>query len=217
MIFKKQAIRITVVLLILFCCNVSVRGAESEYRSLFKLQYYPVIHDADIVGLYVKVEERFRSGDRVYSKQVYGLPVRIVNGLSVMVFYANKYLMENEKQKKSIYGFDVNMKAVTKMFLLKDRIRTEYHETDSFNRFRNAVEAGIKIPYVTMLSLFTGYEFRYDSDQERINVNDILWGIRIKPSQYISFRLYYDDEFNRRNKSYWERTNAFGFQVSVAL
>lgn len=213
----KKVIQITMVISLLFCRGVSVSGAESEYRSLFKFEYFPVIHNTETIGLYVKDEERFKHGDRVYAKQVYGLPMKIINGLSVMVFYANKYLMENEKHKKSIYGFDVNIKAVTKLFFLKDRIRTEHHGTDSFNRYRNAVEAGVKIPNFTKVSLFTGYELRYDSDQERINVNDILCGIQIKPYRYLNLRLYYDDEFKRRNKSYWERTNAWCFAASAAI
>jgi len=205
----------TIVVCVLFIYTIR-SWASSEFRSNLSMKYMPITTASTAYGIYIKDEERFQNEKLVYAKQVYGISVKTGDVFSFMPFVAHKHLHYSRQETKKLAGMDINLGAHSSNFFIKDRIRSEYHVTDKFYRFRNATEIGYSM-LTEHLSFFGRYEFRFDRDQQRINMNDIAGGIIIKPVKSLSVRLYYNRELKRRNTDSWKKTDALCFGVGAVL
>jgi len=205
-----------VILLFLLIISTTESIAASETRTNISLNFTPFHIGSAGYGVFIKNEERFRRGQLVYAKQIYGITVKMKRLFSFMPFYAHKHLHYSEAATKELSGLDINLGLKSSGLFLKNRVRGEYHITDDFYRIRNAIEAGYT-PVPPVLSLFSRYEFRFDTDQERINLNDMSGGLIIKPAAQLPIRLYYNREMKRRNRNSWDNTDSICFSVSVVL
>jgi hypothetical protein len=129
---------------------------------------------------FVKVEDRFRDQGLVLNKTFVGMKLRILSWLSTQFYYAHKDLLYSAHQQKHMTVGDLILTYDDKQIRLSDRIGNEWHVTDRFYRLRNYTELLYKTP-LKWLGLWAAEEFRFDSDQERINMNDVRAGFQFSP------------------------------------
>jgi len=63
------------------------------------------------------------------------------------------------------------------------------------------------------LALWAAEEIRIDSDQERLNQNDVGAGIRVVAGGAATLRLFFDLESTHRNLRSWKNTGYIGLAI----
>ncbi len=168
------------------------------------------------LDLMVRFEERFRARGFVQLKDFVGVRVSSSRWLTFQVYYANKTLMYSTPRRAHMVVGEVILSARLGAFRLTDRNGHELHVTDGFYRYRQRLEVLYQTP-LEWLAIWIADELRIDSDQRRINLNDLQVGLELRPVPRIVLRLYYDLETKRRNRPEWEHTHVGGLIFGLRL
>ena len=166
------------------------------------------------VALFAKQESRFRREGLVLTKSFLGTQVTSAPWLASRLYYANKDQAGDPHRNRHLLSAEILLRAHLGRIALLDRSGNEWHISDRFYRYRNYLElAG---PFLWgRLSPWASEEWRFDSDQGRINLNDNRIGLtaRIKPA--VKLRVFGDLEQKRRGKPGWQRTIFLGLALGV--
>lgn len=101
-------------------------------------------------------------------------------------------------------------------FAIKNRSGNEWHITDRFYRYRNYSEFDWRTS-AKILTLWTAEEWRFDSDQSRVNMNDIRLGVALSLRKRLNSRIFFDLESNRRNSNVWHDKPFLGMEVKAII
>ncbi len=178
--------------------------AKQDHKSDFKL------------SIFVREENRYRESGLVLNKLFIGVRPTMFPWLSSQFYYANKNLNYTRHQNKHMVVGDIILSTRLGPFTVKDRNGNEWHITDRFYRYRNYFEMAWKTP-IRQLTVWTAEEWRYDSDQSRVNVKDVRLGIDLHLQKDLNTRVFFDLESNRRNANNWQQTPFLGLEISSAL
>jgi hypothetical protein len=195
------------------------RADEEEARLYLDIENTVMKSDSGLVlKPFIREENRFRGSGLVYQQWNAGLRIGILPWLSSQVYYTPRDLMYpgTPNQQKQVVGGDIIFLHRIGAFRLLDRVANEWHITDQFYRYRNLLQ----IAYPVKIKWLTPYifdEFRGDSDQGRINMNEFGGGFRFEPSPSLTLQLFYDVEGNRRSLPDWQYVRYVGLTVAAHL
>ena len=213
---------ILVVLLSVPTLGSKILAAEKEFRNYLSIDYTTVRGDAGSLRLalspYLTVENRFRDGNLVYQQWNLGSRLNLLSWLGFQAYYTPRELMYPGKSRanKDVAGFDVLLNPSYGPFRLLDRMANEWHMTDRFYRYRNFTDIIYKSP-VRWIALDAFEEFRADSDQQRINQNDLGAGLQLLLNKSLSLRAFYDLEASRRQLPEWHYVSYIGVSIGAHL
>lgn len=168
------------------------------------------------LDLMLRFEERFRAQGLVQVKGFAGVRINPAQWLTFQIYYANKSLRYSTPRRVNMFVGDIIFRLRLGAFRVTDRNGHEFHATDGFYRYRQRLEVHYQTP-LSWLGVWIADEFRLDSDQRRVNLNDLQVGLELQPVQRIVLRLYYDLETKRRNRPEWEHTNVGGLIFGLRL
>lgn len=202
---------IAVVILLSFTTIV-----HAEVRTYLQASTGVLTKSAHKLDLFVKEENRYRESGLVLNKLFIGVKPTILPWLSSQLYYANKDLDYTRHQNKHMLVGDIILSTRMGPFAVKDRSGNEWHITDHFYRYRNYFEMGWRTP-VRWLSLWSSEELRFDSDQSRVNMNDVRLGISLRWQKGLNSRIFFDLDSNRRNTDEWHQKPFLGIEMTTAL
>ncbi|MHB9030957.1 MAG: porin family protein [Candidatus Latescibacterota bacterium] len=167
---------------------------------------------------FVREYSRFVKGKYVYQQWNIGVRMGHASWLSTQVYYSPRDRMYpgSPRTHKHLTGFDILFTPAFGKFELLDREANEWHITDRYYRFRNLMQI-MYVPRDRRLSPYVYNEFRADSDQKRINVYGTGFGFRIDPASFVTLRLYYHREGDRRNRPDWKYSRYLAFSLTMHL
>jgi len=168
------------------------------------------------LDLFFRQENRFRESRTVFTKDFFGVREQMLSWLSTQIYYAHKELNYTRRLSKHMLVAELILQMRIGYFRIKNRNGFEWHISDGFDRYRNYSEITCFTP-VKGLSLWVAEEFRFDSDQKRINVNDVRIGLRAKLMRSLSLQLFWDVEEKRRGRPSWQRNPFLGFSLSFQV
>ena len=208
--------------LLVLMTSSPARSAEREFRSYMDFEYTALQKDGPVWHLalkqFLRVENRFRTGELVYQQWNMGLKIRLLSWISVQEYYTPREQMYAGKTRvnKDVVGSDLLFNPSYGPLRLLNRQANEWHLTDRFYRYRNLTELACKMPAKWLL-LDVSEEFRFDSDQRRINQNDVGGGLQIDLSKSLTLRVFYDLEASRRLLPTWQYVHFLGLSVGAHL
>ncbi|MBU1241084.1 hypothetical protein KJ865_15325, partial [Myxococcota bacterium] len=91
----------------------------------------------------------------------------------------------------------------------------EWHVSDDFVRTRHQLKLHLKLN--KSLRGFLLYEFRWDQDSMRVNMQTTALGLLWRVRPHWSLRLMLADEQNRRNRPQWSSVYFAGLSITVTL
>jgi len=199
-----------------------IARAESEGRTYLDLD--GKVYECHVQPLelelrpFVRTESRFREKGLVYQQWFGGVRLKLLPWLSLQSFYSRQDLTYPDKPKagQNLVVGDVVFHPRFGPFRLLNREENEWHITERFYRYRNMTEVLYTLPF-QWLGLYAFDEFRIDSDQSRVNLNDVGGGFQFDPTRQLAIRLFYDRESNRRLKPQWEQTDFLGLSFAGHL
>ncbi|MCD6498886.1 MAG: hypothetical protein J7M25_11385 [Deltaproteobacteria bacterium] len=166
---------------------------------------------------FVKTEDRFRKEGLVFHKTFAGTKLDILKWLALRFYYAHRELLYPGKPVKSKHMAvgDIIFYPTFGPVTIKNRECNEWHITDGFYRYRNLTE--VFYHPLRWFGIFASDEFRVDSDQSRVNMNDLVGGFQFKPHKHLALRLFYRLENKRRNLPSWQFTHSVGLLFAAHL
>lgn len=218
----KQTIRFLLFAVVLLNIAAMAQAGTVEARGYMSINCVAVSKTAADAGInlnaFLKLENRFRDTGLVYTQWNAGLNVDILEWLNVSVYYTPREQSYPGKPNvfKNVYGVDLNLSYSLGAIKLYNREANEWQATDNFYRYRNLTGIALKTdgywpaPYVSE-------EFRADSDQQRINMNNFEVGLNIKGMGATNFKVLYDIETNRRLLREWQYTQYTGFAMDIKI
>ena len=209
--------KLLLLLLVYFVFAVIAPSVRAEVRTYSQVNTHLFnISRTSSISIFLKQESRFRESGLVLNKVSVGLKPKILPWLSSQLYYANKDMDYTHHLNKHMLVGDITMSTRFGAFVIKDRSGNEWHITDRFYRYRNYFEVAWRSP-VRQLILYSSEEWRYDSDQTRINMNDVRLGMTIDLQKGCNARLFFDFESNRRNTDSWLEKPFLGMELTAAL
>lgn len=160
----------------------------------------------------LRTEQRFRGQGLVLLKAFVGARAQVLPWLKLQAYYAHKDQLGEEHVQVHMLTLDVILVAHAGPLTLQDRSGNEWHSRPGFYRYRNALLLRLD-PGWPWLRPFVSEEVRFDSDQRRMNVNDVLIGADLVASKEATLQLYYDLESKRRSSDTWTATHVAGLMV----
>lgn len=194
------------------------QAASREERTYLDVEYTVLRRGALALRPFARAESRFRSTGLVYEQWNAGLRLRVLPWLSVAAYYTPREQLYPGKPTafKHVVGADLVLQPSLGRFRLLNRETEEWFATDGFHRYRNLVEVAYPLPGAR-LSPYVYDEFRFDSDQRRVNMNDVGVGVQFNATPVLTLRLAYDIEANRRLLPTWQYTHFVGLAVAAHL
>lgn len=194
------------------------QAASREGRTYLDIEFTVLRKGPLALRPYARAESRFRSTGLAYEQWNAGLRLRILPWLSVAAYYTPREQLYPGKPNafKNVAGADVVLQPSLGRFRLLNRETDEWFATDGFHRYRNLVEIAYPLPGAR-LSPYVYDEIRIDSDQGRLNMNDVGLGVQFNATATLSLRLAYDIEANRRLLPAWQYTHFVGLAVAAHL
>lgn len=209
---------VTTVLAVLLLLTIS--SVQAEVRTYLQVSTALLPkqdHKRDFkLNIFLREESRYRESGLVLNKLFIGVRPTFRPWLLSQFYYANKDMDYTQHQNKHMLVGDIILSSWLGLFTLKDRSGNEWHITDRFYRYRNYFEVAWRTP-IRQLTVWTAEEWRYDSDQSRVNVNDIRLGIGLHLRKELNTRIFIDLESNRRSVSNWQQKPFLGLEISSAL
>ena len=199
-----------------------VRADESEFRNYINVDYTLLKADHNSWHLSLKpyyiIENRFRGGQLVYEQWTMGLKMSPLPWLSVQSYYTPREQMYAGKPRvnKDVAGSDLLINPSFGRFQLLSRQANEWRITERYYRYRNLIGITYKTP-VKWLSLDADEEIRIDSDQPRINQNDLGGGLQFGLKKSMFIKLFYDLEAKRRHLPEWQYVRYLGLAIGAHL
>lgn len=189
--------------------------AAGEVRLKLDLDYtIPLQRDNSALAIkpMLRTEQRFRENGVVLNKVFTGLRFDVSPALKIQAYYAHKDLYYSDHQEIHMLVFDLILQYRLKSLTFKERNGNEWHSPSGFYRYRQYFELLHNVG-VLRSAIWLSEEFRVDSDQRRVNQNDIRLGINFKLKDPLKIRLYYNLESKRRLKITWEANHIFGIMI----
>jgi len=214
MILKKRGFILGLIFLISFTFLLS--ADDYDFRNYLTFNYNFIESRGGLtLKPFVKIEERFRDSGVVLNKFNAGLKIGFFKWLNSDLFYSLKELFYNGSVRKDLLTAGLTFSFHLSRWNFKSRHRNEWHLSNEFVRYRNYSETDFKIN--RQFGVYASEEFRIDSDEKRINQNDIRTGIDIKIDKKTKFRIFMAMETKRRHSPVWQRTYYLGFSVETSL
>ena len=158
----------------------------------------------------VRTEQRFRVAGLHLLKVSAGLRAGVLPWLMLQGYYAHKDMWSNNThQQFHMAVLDLILHHRWDHVTLTWRLGNEYHINPGFYRLRSSFNVSID-PGLRWLRLFASEEFRFDSDQTRVNMNDVRAGVDFVVTSWLTVRTFYDLELNHRSRQDWARTHVGG-------
>jgi len=194
------------------------QAASREGRTYLDIEYTVLRKGPLALRPYARAESRFRSTGLVYEQWNAGLRLRVLPWLSVAAYYTPREQLYPGKPKafKNVAGVDVVLQPSLGRFRLLNRETDEWHATDGFHRYRNLLEIAYPLPGARLSPYFYD-ELRIDSDQGRVNMNDVGVGVQFNATATRTLRLAYDIEANRRLLPTLQYAHFVGLAVAAHL
>jgi len=209
----------TVMVAILLAFSL-VSSGQAEVRSYLQLdtRLLPAskLKQALKLDVFVKEESRYRREGLVLNKLSLGFRPTFNPWLKAQVYYAHKDMDYTRRLTKHMLVGDVILSARSGTFSLKDRSGNEWHITDRFYRYRNYLELALKTP-IHRFTVWTAEEWRFDSDQSRVNMNDVRLGLSMHLPGNLNSKIFYDFESNRRHCEHWQDNSFMGLALTASL
>ncbi len=206
---------IVIVALITICFTNS--SAETRIYSQILLKTSGTTSDTKpTFSLFLRQENRFRKSGLVLNKVFIGGVYGFSKIFSFRGYYAFKDLLYKGHFTKNMLVGDIIAKYRWGRYSFLDKNGNEWHITDKFYRYRNYFQISCLTP-LNRLKLWTADEIRFDSDQKRINMNDVRLGLCFTIRKNLTFSPFFDLESKRRNKQQWEDTPFLGLFVSSSF
>ena len=220
MLSVKKYMRVCRGLVALLCfaavmAEATTARAEVRMYTLVRTRLLDLSHTSTI-DIFLKQENRFRESGLVLNKVFVGLKPKIRPWLSVQIYYANKDLNYTRHLNKHMVVGDIILSTRLGSFAIKNRNGNEWHITDHFYRYRNYSAFAWSTP-VGWLTLWTAEEWRFDSDQSRVNMNDIRLGIALGLRKRLNSKIFFDLESKRRNSVSWRENPFLGMELMATL
>lgn len=192
------------------------QAASREGRTYLDIEYTVLRKGQFRLRPFARAESRFRSSGLVYEQWNAGLRLRILPWLSVAAYYTPREQLYPGKPIafKNVVGADVVLQPSLGLFRLLNRETEEWFATDRFHRYRNLSEIAYALPGAP-LSSYVYDEFRVDSDQGQLNMNDVGVGVQFNASAALTVRVAYDIEANRRLLPAWQYNHFIGLAVAA--
>lgn len=167
--------------------------------------------------LLLRVENRFDADSVKYEQFTLGISHVWNVWLKTAVYTTPREVFSSQKPDawKNVHGADVIFSWTWKHWTLADRETVEWHVTDDFVRSRN--QADLRFDLHPRLQLFGFYEWRWDLDAVRVNMQTAGGGLiwRVRPSW--SMRIVFADELNRRGLDDWKAVHFTAMILSLSL
>jgi len=193
-------------------------GDDTEMRLYFDAEH-AVIEAREghplTLAPFVRTEERFGDQGLDLLKVFGGIRITALYWLAFQCYYAHKDFFNPGHRQANMAVGDIIFTYEKGPFRLKNRNGNEWHITDGFYRYRGYVEARYTTP-AKWLRLWAAEEIRFDSDQARINENDVRAGLEFGNERVVA-RLFYFWEANRRERTHWNDTNIVGVSIALKL
>ncbi len=212
----KSLIRILGLLMLM---ETSAMAAQTDLRTYLTgsvtmvrfAPHYPL-------SVFAKNENRFRTKGLIFDKEMVGLGQGVTSWFKMNLYFAHKDLWKQSRIDKKMGVLELFVKHRFAYFAFSYRNGNEWHITDRFYRNREKIELrGILPRPVAWLSFWLSEEFRIDSDQGRINMNDLWVGLRFTPKKGLDLKVFWGMENNRRKASVWSRTDIVGLGLHLSI
>lgn len=174
------------------------------------------VSDAFTLRPMIRTEQRFREQGLVLLKVSVGMRANLFPWLMLQSYYAHKDKLSSAHDVIHILVLDVILHDKIGPIKISDRNGNEWHSSPGFYRYRNDLTIQAN-PGLDWLRLFVADELRFDSDQARLNMNDLKAGVEIIASPQLHFRSYFDLESNRRLREQWMNTPVLQLMMIVRL
>jgi len=165
---------------------------------------------------FISVESRFRNSGLVYEQWNAGLRFGLLSWLSGAAYYTPREALSSAKPDafKNVAGADVVFQPSFGSFRFINREANEWHVTDRYYRYRNLSEIVYTTP-IRRMSLYLYDEFRVDSDEKRVNMNNVEGGIKADVTPSLTLVASYGIEANRRRLPRWEYVQFVGLKCAA--
>jgi len=170
------------------------------------------------LSIFGKNENRFRSQGLVYDKEFIGIQQQFLPWFIFRTYWVHKDLWYTKHADKQMYVAEFIFKHRRGYFGCMYRNGNEWHITDGFYRNREKFEFHGYLPEpAKWLYFWVSEEFRIDSDEGRINMNDVWLGLGFKPRKGIDIRAFWGNEMKHRKTPGWVRTDLVGVSMTFHL
>ncbi len=192
--------------------------AEEEVRLKLDMDHNVLGGVSDTVTLrpMVRTEQRFRAQGLVLLKIFAGVRSDVLPWLTLQAYYAHKDKLLPEHQQVHMAVLDIVPHIKLGPVRISDINGSEWHSVPGFYRYRNNLEVALS-PGLTWLRLFVADEIRVDSDQARMNMNDLKVGMDLILGSQLTLRAHYDLESKRRSRDSWLNTHVLQIMLKVRL
>jgi hypothetical protein len=205
--------------LALICSSLPVIAHEQDIRTYMAVTVGITDFSKGYrLSIFGKNENRFRSQGLVYDKEFLGVKQGLGSWFMLRLYWVHKDLWYKSHRAKSMCVFEFFVHHRFGPFGFVYRNGNEWHVTDRFYRNREKLELQGFLPKPAQwLYFWASEEFRVDSDQSRVNMNDWWLGVGFRPKKALNLRLFWGMEHKRRLKPDWNRTDILGIMVSVSI
>ncbi len=191
-------------------------GAKAEEEVRLKLDLDYDVRGGASRGLslrpMVRTEQRFRDSGLVMLKVFAGARAGLLPWLLLQTYYAHKDNVASGDDVVHMLVLDLVAHTRIGPCVISDRNGNEWHSKPGFYRYRNNLDLHVN-PGLHWLRMFVADEVRFDSDQTRMNMNDLTAGLDFKLARKLTLRTYYDLESKRRSSPDWRVTHVLGLMA----
>lgn len=193
-----------------------LRSENYEFRNYISFDYKLFdINSGFKIKPFVKLENRFRDLGSVLAKFSTGLKMGFTNWFNINIYYSNKGLYYSEYLQKNLLNVDLVFLIHLGNIGFKSRHGNEWHINDRYYRYRNYSEIYVKTD--NKFGVFVSEEFRADSDEKRVNQNDLRFGSSVKINKSLKFTVFLGWESKRRHSQIWHDVYYLGFSTETHL
>jgi len=192
--------------------------AEEEVRLKLDMDHNVLggVSDTFTLRPTIRTEQRFRDQGLVLLKVFVGVRADLRPWLMLQTYYAHKDKLSSGHDVIHMLVLDAILHYKFGPLKISDRNGNEWHSAPGFFRYRNNLDVHVN-PGLDWLRLFVADEVRFDSDQARLNMNDLKVGMDLILSPQLTLRTYYDLESNRRSMDSWVNTHILQIGLIVRL
>ncbi len=190
--------------------------AAKEVRFKLDMDYNVLgdVSDRFTLRPMIRTEQRFRDQELVLLKVFAGVRTDLLPWLTLQTYYAHKDKLDSDHHVIHMLVLDAILHCKFGPLKISDRNGNEWHSTPGFYRYRNNLDIHLR-PGLDWLRLFVADEVRFDSDQARLNVNDLKVGMDFVVDRHLALRTYYDLESKRRSSDRWLNTHVVQLMLIV--
>lgn len=217
---KRSLFTMTTIFVIYGFTTSTTSATAREQRLILDLKTKILASDTTpiwVPRILLRLENRSHSEEITYEQLTFGLTHIWKPWLVTALYTTPREVFSSDKpnQWKNVHGADVIGIWSFKNWSFLDRETLEWHVSDDFLRNRNQIEVRFRV--YPQVQLFGLYEWRWDFDVERLNMQTAAGGVFWQIRSNFAVRLMFAEEWNRRNLPQWDAVWFTSFILSMLM